>query len=102
MNRRGFISLLAGTAGTGLVLWRIPRPVIILPGQVQAARLLTSANARFTLSIPDVFSRLIVLEAFEVGDIFDPKIATGAMLDEWARIDASKWYYPLKPLLASS
>lgn len=54
MNRRGFISLLAGTAGAGLVLWRVPKPVIVLPNR---ARIITSANARFTLTIPGVYSR---------------------------------------------
>jgi hypothetical protein len=30
MNRRGFISTLAGAAGASLVSWRLPDPVIIL------------------------------------------------------------------------
>jgi hypothetical protein len=31
MNRRSFVSLLAGTAGAGLVLWSVPKPIIFLP-----------------------------------------------------------------------
>lgn len=33
MNRRGFISLLAGSAGAALIGWRIPKPVIVLPAR---------------------------------------------------------------------
>ncbi len=31
MNRRNFISTLTGAAGAGLILWRVPKPVIFLP-----------------------------------------------------------------------
>lgn len=33
MNRRNFISLLAGTAGVGVVLWRLPERRIFLPSR---------------------------------------------------------------------
>lgn len=33
MNRRGFISMLAGAAGTGVIGWRLPKRLIVLPSQ---------------------------------------------------------------------
>lgn len=34
MNRRGFISMLAGAAGAPLVAWRIPKPVHFWTGDM--------------------------------------------------------------------
>ena len=38
MNRRNFISLLAGAAGAGVVLWRLPERRIFLPPAPTAPR----------------------------------------------------------------
>lgn len=35
MNRRNFISLLAGSAGASLIPWRLPKPLIVLPARSQ-------------------------------------------------------------------
>lgn len=34
MNRRNFVSMLLGSAGAGVVLWRLPQPRIVLPPRV--------------------------------------------------------------------
>ncbi len=69
MNRRGFISLLAGTAGAGLIPWRIPRPVIVLPARahgplcncLQCA--LPRTTAQLYLDIEAVVERIWSYEA---------------------------------------
>lgn len=65
MNRRNFISTLTGAAGAGLILWRVPKPALFLPSWIQEKRLITSANVRFTLTIPGIYPDPVEVEAFE-------------------------------------
>ena len=54
MNRRGFISMMAGAAGA-LVLpkWRIPDPVIVLPADFSTDNMLYKATERYSIDFAD-------------------------------------------------
>ena len=54
MNRRGFISMMAGAAGA-LVLpkWRIPDPVISMPSDFSTDNLVFTATERYSLGWTD-------------------------------------------------